>query len=183
MKYIKTFELYKVPVISQESKKLLPQELKIVSSNGEFTLKLTDYLVNLPKIYTSYHHSTPEKTDDVLSDGEPDYLCVDLNMMKVDDKLEINVEITYGDAMMFEFKVSKGKIDVFHYNGFGSKFDPNYKFYFSEESIMDLLHFFNRFGFGLERNEFNFLDSEEDSYDTKKNGGQIPHPINRQPKP
>ena len=172
MKYIKNFENYKIPITSQVSKKLLPQNLDIVTSNGEFTLNLTDYLVNLPKIYTAYHQSTPENTGDVLSDGEPDYLCIDLNLMKVDNQLEINVELSYGDAMMFEFKVKKSNVDVFHYNGFSSKFDPDYKFSFKEESIQKLIEFFNRFEFGLERNQFNFLDSDEHSYDTKKNGGQ-----------
>jgi hypothetical protein len=74
--------------------------------------------------------------------------------------------------MMFEFKVSKGSVDVFYYNGYGSKFDPEYEFSFTEESIQDILKFFNRFEFGLKRSDFNFLDSDKSSYDTKKNGGQ-----------
>jgi hypothetical protein len=173
MKYLKRFnEDIKIPIISQDVKKLFPKKLSISTSNGEFELVISDYVINLPKIYTSYYHFTPEKTGDALSDGEPDYLCIDLNFMKVDKNFEINVEITYGDAMMFEFKVSNGKVDVFHYNGHGSKFDPGYEFSFSEESIQELLTLFNRFGFGLSRDDFNFLDSDKSSYDTTKNGGQ-----------
>jgi len=173
MKYLKRFnEDIKIPIISQDVKKLFPKKLSISTSNGEFELVISDYVINLPKIYTAYHHFTPEKTGDALSDGEPDYLCIDLNFMKVDKSFEINVEITYGDAMMFEFKVSNGKVDVFHYNGYGSKFDPGYEFSFSEESIQELLKLFNRFGFGLSRDNFNFLDSDKSSYDTRKNGGQ-----------
>jgi len=173
MKYLKRFnEDIKIPIISQDVKKLFPKKLSISTSNGEFELVISDYVINLPKIYTAYHHFTPEKTGDALSDGEPDYLCIDLNFMKVDKSFEINVEITYGDAMMFEFKVSNGKVDVFHYNGYGSKFDPGYEFSFYEESIQDLLRLFNRFGFGLSRDNFNFLDSDKSSYDTRKNGGQ-----------
>lgn len=179
MKYIKTFEkVVRVPITSQLSKKLMPKELFIETSNGSFNLKLTDYVVNLPKIYTAYHHSTPEKTGDVLDDGEPDYLCIDFNFMKVDSRLEINIELTYGDAMMFEFKIYKGGIDVFHYNGHNSKFDPEYKFYFTEKSIKDLMNLFNRFGFNLERKHFNFLDEKEGSYDTTKNGGYQPPNLN-----
>jgi hypothetical protein len=74
---------------------------------------------------------------------------------------------------MFEFKVSNGKVDVFHYNGYGSKFDSQYEFSFKEESIEEILNFFNRFGFGLNREHFNFLDSDKSSYDTTKNGGQF----------
>jgi hypothetical protein len=173
MKYLKRFnEDIKIPIISQDVKKLFPKKLSISTSNGEFELVISDYVINLPKIYTAYHHSTPEITGDVLSDGEPDYLSIDLNFMKVDKNFEINVEITYGDAMMFEFKVSNGKVDVFHYNGYGSKFDPGYEFSLYEESIQDLLRLFNRFGFGLSRDNFNFLDSDKSSYDTTKNGGQ-----------
>jgi len=173
MKYLKRFnEDIKIPIISQDVKKLFPKKLSISTSNGEFELVISDYVINLPKINTAYHHSTPEITGDVLSDGEPDYLSIDLNFMKVDKNFEINVEITYGDAMMFEFKVSNGKVDVFHYNGYGSKFDPGYEFSFSEESIQELLKLFNRFGFGLSRDNFNFLDSDKSSYDTTKNGGQ-----------
>jgi hypothetical protein len=87
----------------------------------------------------------------------------------------INVELTYGDAMMFEFKIKKwNKVDVFVYNGQNSKFDPDYKFTFTEESIQDLIKFFNRFGFKLTRDRFNFLDSDVFSYDTTKNGGRNP---------
>ena len=173
MKYLKRFnEDIKIPIISQDVKKLFPKKISITTSNGEFELVISDYVINLPKINTAYHHSTPEKTGNALSDGEPDYLCIDLNFMKVDKNFEINVEITYGDAMMFEFKVSKGNVDVFYYNGYGSKFDPEYEFSFSEESIQELLKLFNRFGFGLSRDIFNFLDSDKSSYDTKKNGGQ-----------
>jgi hypothetical protein len=176
MKYIARFnEKISIPVFDQTSKKLLPQTLSIETSNGKFTLELTDYVVNLPKIYTSYHHSTPDESGDVLSDGEPDYLCIDFNFFKVDDDLVINVEITYGDAMMFEFKIKKwNDVDVFVYNGQHSKFDPDYKFTFTEESIEEIIKFFNRFGFRLTRDRFNFLDSDITSYDTTKNGGHAP---------
>lgn len=107
-----------------------------------------------------------------MSDGEPDYLCIDLNFLKNEKKQEINVEITYGDAMMYEFKISKpNKIDVFVYNGYNSKFDPSYEFTFTEESINQLMELFNRFGFELTRDRLNFLDSDKSSYDARKNGG------------
>jgi hypothetical protein len=161
MRYLATFhEKVSIPVFDQDSKKLLPQTINIQTSNGNFKLNLSDYIVNLPKIYIAYHHSTPEQTGDVLSDGEPDYLCIDLNFLKVDNNHEINVEITYGDAMMFEFKISKwNNVEVFVYNGQNSK----------------LIGFFNRFGFRLTRDRFNFLDSDVSSYDTRKNGGNFPH--------
>ncbi len=176
MKHLERFnEEMKIPFTDPKSKNLFPKKLSIKTSNGSFTLNLGDYVVNPPKIYSSYHHFTPDKTGDVLSDGEPDYLCIDFNFMKVDKDFEINVEVTYGDAMMFEFKIKKwNQIDVFYYNGYGSKFDPTYEFCFTEESINDLLTLFNRFGYRLTRDRFNFLDSDKSSYDTTKNGGFVP---------
>lgn len=177
MKYLKTYEnLVRLPVTDNISKSLFPKNIDIETSNGEFSLEISDFVVSLPKVYVSYYHNTPEKTGDVLSDGEPDYLCIDLNFMRQGTQLEINVELTYGDAMMFEFKIHRGGVDVFHYNGFGSKFDSNYKFFLTEKSIEDLLKIFNRFGFNLKRNDFNFLDSDINSYDVKKNGGHNPQP-------
>lgn len=176
MKYLEKFnERIKIPFFEQTSKKLLPKKLSIITSNGEYTLNLTDYLPNIPKILISYHHYTPMKSGDVLSDGEPDYLSVDLNFMKVGKDYELNVEISYGDAMMFEFKIKKwNDVETFFYNGHNSKFDPDYKFAFTEDSINDLIKFFNRFGFRLTRDRFNFLDSNVSSYDTTKNGGNTP---------
>ena len=71
MKYLKRFnEDIKIPIISQDVKKLFPKKLSISTSNGEFELVISDYVINLPKINTAYHHFTPEKTGDALSDGE-----------------------------------------------------------------------------------------------------------------
>ena len=176
MKYLKTFnETIKVPFFEQTARKLLPKNLSIITSNGEYTLNLSDYLPNIPKILISYHHFTPDRSGDVLSDGEPDYLSIDLNFLKVGKDLEANVEISYGDAMMFEFKIKKwNEVETFFYNGVNSKFDPDYKFAFTEDSIVELIKFFNRFGFRLTRDRFNFLDSDVSSYDTKENGGISP---------
>jgi len=176
MKYLEFFnEDIKIPITSRLNKKLFPEYLTILTSNGEFKLNLGDFAINIPKIYSVYHHSTFEETGDALADGEPDILGLDLNFMKVDRDFEINVEITYGDAMMFEFKIKKwNNLEVFHYNGLSSKFDPKYSFAFSEESIQDLLSLFNRFGYRLTRDRFNFLDDDPTSYDTKKNGGRSP---------
>ena len=146
---------------------MLPKTMEIITSNGEFTLELSDVQMTFPKMWINYYQNTPEKTGDVLSDGEPDNLGFDLNFQKVDDTFEINVENTYGDAMMFEFKISPpNTVTVGHYNGVNSKFDPKYSFAYSEKSINDLIDFFNRFtiGYELTRDKFNFLDTKEDSY-------------------
>jgi len=163
----KSNESNNVSLVDPNFRDFLPQTIEIITSNGEYTLELSDVQMTFPKLWVAYHHSTPEKTGDVLTDGEPDYLGFDFNFQKVNDTFEINVENTYGDAMMFEFKLTPpNEVKVGHYNGVNSKFDPDYSFAYSEKSIKDLIDFFNRFtiGFELSREDFNFLDSRKDSY-------------------
>lgn len=163
----------KISIVDTNLRDLMPKNLSIITSNGEFVLELSDCVMQFPKLCLSYWHSTPEKTGDVLVDGEPDYLSFDLNFVKVDDHFEINVENTYGDAMMFEYKIlPPNTVKVGHYNGINSKFDPNYLFSYTEESIQDLMDFFNKFTFGLKltRDRFNFLDTDKDSYKIEKVG-------------
>jgi hypothetical protein len=169
-------ESKKISILHDDFKNHVPKTMQIVTSNGEFKLELTDCHINFPKIEIAYHHWTPDKTGDVLSDGEPDYLCFDLNFHRRDKDFQINVENTYGDAMMFEFKISPpNTIEVGHYNGYNSKYDPKYVFSYTEDSINDLMEFFNKFTFGLKltRDKFNFLDIDPNSYKFEKVGHKI----------
>ena len=168
-----TNENRKISILHDDLRNQVPQKLSIVTSNGEFDLKLSDCWIQFPKMMLQYWHNTPEKTGDALSDGEPDYLGFDLNFLKKGNTFEINVENTYGDAMMFEFKITPpNTVEVGHYNGYNSKFDPKYVFSYTEESIKDLLNFFNKFTFGLDltRDKFNFLDIDPKSYKFEKVG-------------
>lgn len=170
MKYIKRFNESTMVYNHYDVRKLLPKEISIKTSNGEYNLKLSDVLSNIPKLQVSYYHSTMNKTGDSLSDGEPDYMGFDFNFTKRGDKFEVYVEISYGDAMAYEFKItSPNDVKVVHYTGFGSKLDPKSRFALSDRSIMDLISFLNKFNFGLKltRDKFNFLDWDKDSYRPK----------------
>ena len=159
------------PLFNQNIKSLLPKNLYLSTSNGDFELSLLECEMIPPKVQIVYHHSTPEKTGDVLSDGEPDYLGMDIHVLNSEGKWGLNVDITYGDAMMFSFKISPSNlVKVGHYNGYGSKFDPNYQFYFQEGSIQDLIKLFQKFDFGFElkRDQFNFLDGDKNSFKMEK---------------
>ena len=153
---------------SSKVKEILPNHLCIITSNGEFKLIKSDCTVAPPQIFISYHHSTPDKSGDVLSDGEPDYLGFDLQF--ISNQKKCKCDITYGDAMMFSFDINKGgRIKVGHYNGYNSKFDPEYEFYFKEESIKSLMEMFQRMvGFRIQRQEFNFLDGDKTSFKMEK---------------
>jgi len=78
-----------------------------------------------------------------------------------------NVDITYGDTMVSEFTIdSPNRVTPFHYTSVDSLLDSETKFSFSDESIKDLVEFFNRFSddFKLTPKYFVFLDSDDDSF-------------------
>jgi hypothetical protein len=152
----------------EEVQSFLPKKIFLKTSNGEFDLKHSDFTIAPPQFFISYHHSTPEKTGDVLTDGEPDYLGFDVQMIQQPPKCKCDV--TYGDAMMFSFDIlSDGKVKVGHYNGYGSKFDSKYEFFFHEDTIGDLIDFFTKLtGFNLGRDQFNFLDGDKNSFKMEK---------------
>lgn len=154
-------------------KKYLPSSLDIVTDNGKWSLKKSDVVLLSDILQISYYHNTPEEYYDggVNYDGEPDYLCFDIHIFKDNDgsnansnNLKLNVNITYGDAMVSEFSIKDNKVSVIHYTGKGSLYDPNTFFGFDDKSLNNLVSFFNRFGFTLKVNQFSFIDNENDSY-------------------
>ncbi len=164
---IKYNESDNISIFSQDVKKVIPKELKIVTSNGDFILKNTDLMINGDLVQIVYYHNTPSKSGDPLSDGEPDYLEFDLHFNKNVNGIKILVDITYGDAMVSEFSIEvPNKVNIIHYTGIRSKYDPETIFSFSDESIHNLVEFFNSFSHGIKltTNDLNFLDKDNDSY-------------------
>ena len=68
-------------------------------------------------------------------------------------------------------------INVTHYNGINSLHDPKTKFAFDDESLNQLIDFFNRFGFETTLDDFKFLDKELDNYEYKDT--EVPTDINK----
>ena len=154
-------------------KKYLPKELSIVTNNGHFDLVFSDISIvgNLNKAEILYYHNTVDKPEDTNKDGEPDTLEFDIHLVQENDgttatsDLKFNVDITYGDAMVSEFIIKMpGEVEVIHYTGFGSKYDKDTEFGFDDKSLQDLINFFNRFGFKLDKKDFTFIDKYPDSY-------------------
>lgn len=156
----------------EEWKKFLPEKLHIVTNNGNFNLAKSEIIVMPDKLQLSYYQKTFNNPNDVLKDGEPDTLSFDIHMVKTNDgseanpnTLKLDVDIAYGDAMVSQFTISKpGEITVAHYTSFGSKYDSETEFGFDDNSISDLVNFFNRFGFELDKKDFTFIDKYQDSY-------------------
>lgn len=184
MKYLKRFnesESYSY-FNSDEWVKLLPKKLIVVTNTGNWELELPEAdalghqtnITNLMNcIQINYYQNTIRKQGgDVNKDGEPDQLEFDITIVKDNngsesnpDNLKLNVDITYGDAMMAEFTIGMpNKVDVYHYTGYGSKYDSETFFGFDDASLDALIRFFNSWGFKLTKNEFLFIDKYPETY-------------------
>jgi hypothetical protein len=185
MKYLRKFnESDSYSIFNSDGwKKLLPEKLILVTSTGNWELNLPQEnyglghatnITNLMNgIQIDYSQITPNsEKGEVLKDGEPGHLCIDIDIMKDNDgtsanpdTLKLNVSISYGDAMSAEFVVQKpNKVDVINYNGFNSKLDPETCFGFEDDSILGLVNFFNSWGYQLNKTDFTFLDKYLNSY-------------------
>jgi hypothetical protein len=201
MKYIKTYEIYaatdaevlkssrvlphsgskvdsgpgRIFVYDNSWKKLLPQELTVVSSvgpygtdKGRWRLKLSELIMNHPMVQFDYHQHTPDEFGgDVLADGEPDFLCFDLFIVNDNNggesqgNLKIDFEITYGEAVMSDFTIEMpNKISVISEYPHHSTKDTKDYYYFSSESLAHFVKFINRFGFTFKVDDFHFLDEK-----------------------
>jgi len=184
MKWLKKFNESSYSVFDTESwRKLLPEKLSLITSSGNWELKLPDnntgvgHPANISNLMNAiqidYAQNTPEgERGNVVRDGEPDHLCIDIDIMKDNDgthanpdSLKLNVSISYGDAMSAEFVIRKpNNVDVINYNGFGSKYDGETCFGFEDESIDGLINFFNSWGYQLGKKDFTFMDKYLNSY-------------------
>jgi hypothetical protein len=178
MKYLKLYEDFdkRINTFDQDIKILLPEEIHIGSTYGKHTLKKKDIMLNGDLIQIVYHHDTAAAKNDVSADGEPDFLCIDIHTVKENDgteangdNLKLNVDITYGDAMVSSFTIdtdAPDKVDPHHYTGIGSMHDKETFFHFENDTLEELITFFNRFSdkYNLTKADFKFLDSDPNSY-------------------
>ena len=101
--------------------------------------------------------------------GAPDTLEFDIYFAKEDDeddKVVLNIDITYGDLMACEFIIeAPNKIKVVEYTSYHSKFDPsNTVFGLVDDSLESFINFLNKFsGMKLKKEDFKFLD-QNDNY-------------------
>jgi len=175
-RYIKMYEDFgRISTFDQDIKSFLPEEVNIETTYGKHTLKKSDVMLNGDLIQITYYQNTPEENDDdVTADGEPDYLCFDIHTIKENDgseangdNLRLNIDMTYGDAMVSEFTIeAPNKVVPHHYTGANSLYDPKFVFGFDDESLQALVDFFNRFSdnYNLTKDDFKFLDKDPNSY-------------------
>ena len=175
-KHIKMYERFveRISTFDQEMKKLLPEEIHIENTYGKHTLKKKDVMLNGDLIQITYHHDTAAEKNDVSVDGEPDFLCLDIHTIKENDgteangnSLRLNIDISYGDAMAFGFTIDEpNRVELHHYTGIGSMHEKETKFHFEDETLEELIIFFNRFSdnYKLTKADFKFLDKDPNNY-------------------
>ena len=154
-------------IFSQEVKKFFPDKIYLATTHGDWELDKKDIMLNGDLIQMAYYHNTSKKSNDVLSDGEPDFLEFDIHIDKNERGIKLLVDITYGDSMVCEFSIeAPNKINIIHYTGINSKYDPETHFGFNDETINDLVNLFNSFNHGLKlsSDDFKFIDKDPDSY-------------------
>lgn len=178
---------------SKEWAKLLPKKLHVVTDTGKWELEIpkdddygmghaTNIMNQMNSLQINYSQNTPSREDgDITRDGEPDQLEFDIAIVKDNDgasanpdTLKLDVDITYGDNMAVEFTIEMpDRIKVLHYTGIGSMHDPNSFFGFEDESLEDLVSFFNSWGFSIRRDQLAFIDKYPDSYIPQKTNESI----------
>jgi len=154
-------------IFSQEIKNFFPDKIYLSTTDGDWELDKKDIMLNGDLIQMAYYHNPSKKSGDVLSDGEPDFLEFDIHIDKNERGIKLLVDITYGDSMVCEFSIeAPNKINVIHYTGINSKYDPETHFGFNDETINDLVKLFNSFNHGLKlsSDDFKFIDKDLDSY-------------------
>ena len=167
--------------------KIMPSELEIYSSplikklntDGTITDLNTEYeeklillhknscCINSDLIQFSYVDDSEFEQGEVIGNGEPDGLGFDIFFVKNERGIKMNVDITYGDNMAYEFTLeAPNKINIVHYTGAGSLYDSETHWGFTESAINKLVQFFNRFNHGIKLSpkDLKFLDSNEESY-------------------
>ena len=168
MRHLKPFNRSRhVSIFNQEVKNFFPDKIYLVTTQGDWVLDKKDLMLNGDLIQMSYYHNPSEKSNDVLSDGDPAYLEFDIHFNKNERGIKLLVDITYGDAMASEFSIeAPNKINVIHYTGVNSKYDPKTHFGFTDKTINDLVNLFNSFNHGLKLTpaDLKFIDKYHDSY-------------------
>lgn len=132
-----------------------------------YSLEKNDCTIDSDLVQFNYYHNTIKKPEEVIKDGEPDFLEFDIHFVRNTRGIKILVNITYGDNMAYEFTIeAPNKININHYTGSGSLHDADTHFGFTDESIKDLVNFFNAFNHGVKLTEkdLSFLDKHRDSY-------------------
>lgn len=129
-----------------------------------YKFKKNNIMLHSDMIQITYSSTELDSQESGEMWGSPDTLEFDIYFAK-EENIVLNVDITYGDAMVCEFSVeAPNKIKVIEYTSYHSKFDPsNTVFGFDDDSLESFVKFLNNFsGMKLKKEDFKFLDQNDD---------------------
>lgn len=146
-------------IYNKEWENELPETISIDYHNKNIKFEKGNIMLLGDEVQITYDLSGGEKW------GEPDTLEFDVYFSKdSNDKIKIDIDITYGDLMACEFSIeSPNKIKVIQNTTYHSKFDPsNTVFALQDESLNKFINFLNKFpGIKINRYDLRFLDKKD----------------------
>lgn len=144
-----------------------PEQLSLYTSNGNFTYQLGNVYNDGLSIKSTYYSVQSDETQfEYLPIEEPSNLYLELSTHTNEEgQQKFTVDIVYGKSQKFNFSIQRPDLlQVTGYNGFGSKFDGESKFSFSDSSIKDFVKSLNEIGFRFTEKHFQFMDKYPCSY-------------------
>ena len=143
-----------------------PEQLSLYTSNGNFTYQLRNVYNDGLSIKATYSAQSDEIEFEYLPIEEPSNLYLELSTHTNEEgQQKFTVDIVYGKSQKFNFSIQRPDLlQVTGYNGFGSKFDGESKFSFSDISIKDFVKCLNEIGFEFTEKHFQFMDKYPYSY-------------------
>jgi hypothetical protein len=166
MKYLRRFgqEDREISIYDKNWEKLLPEKITILKGYDDdvktFTFKKGNIMINSDMLQITYELSPHQE-------GVPDTLEIDIYFVTnvIDSKIELDIDITFGDEVAVEFKISPpNKVNLIQHTSYHSKFDPsNTVFAFDDYSLKEFISFLNRFnkGMNLTTYDVRFLDKND----------------------
>lgn len=156
---------YTNTIYDKRWKNYLPEYLIINNNQKLFKFRKDNIMLHSDMVQITYASTPLNKKEQGEIWGLPDTLEIDIHFAKENNKIVLNIDITYGDFMACEFSIeSPNKVKVVEYTSYHSKFDPsNTVFGFVDESLQSFINFLNKFsGMKLKKEDFKFLDQYDD---------------------
>jgi len=148
-----------ISIYQVDLKRMMPNQLTINQSGKEVTYKIGEITKNFDMIQCPYVN------EEIWGFAETLELDLYIDNNENDNEIKLSVDITLGDAMVSEFSLeAPNKVSIIQYTSYHSKTDQsNTVFAFTDNSLQDLIDFFNEFqGFRFSTSDFKFLDMRDD---------------------
>lgn len=143
-------------------KELIPESLTLKKGNVIATYQKGNVVQNSELINLMYS----QEGADVPTDMQIDIYFTNIAQDGVNEAVKLDVDFALGDLMTSEFTIEDGKVSVVEYTSTRSKFDPsNTIFGLEEKSLQDFMKLLSYLSKSkLNRKDFNFLDTDPNSY-------------------